>query len=116
MIFILFRLFPGFLLLKAFDIVVTAADLPTLHVQIDQVVAQVSPVFSGMMTEEINHSYDGGLYGELIQNRVFKDDSSMAVHWSVVAPSGAVATMELDHKRALNDQLTTSLRLDVTQA
>lgn len=27
----------------------------------------------GLMTEEINFSYDGGLYGELIQNRIFKD-------------------------------------------
>ena len=27
-------------------------------------------MFSGLMIEEINHSLDGGLYGELIQNRV----------------------------------------------
>jgi len=25
-----------------------------------------------LMTEEINHSYDGGLYAELIRNRIFK--------------------------------------------
>ena len=25
------------------------------------------------MTEEINHSYDGGLFAELIQNRTFQD-------------------------------------------
>ena len=28
------------------------------------------------MTEEINHSYDGGLYAELIQNRAFLDDAT----------------------------------------
>ena len=36
------------------------------------------------MTEEINHSYDGGLYAELIQNRAFLDDAHTPVHWSVV--------------------------------
>ena len=36
--------------------------------------ANVSPMFYGVMTEEINHSYDGGLYAELIRNRIFKDD------------------------------------------
>ena len=29
--------------------------------------------FFGLMTEEINHSYDGGLFAELIQNRTFQD-------------------------------------------
>src|ERR1035437_7132578 len=29
----------------------------------------------GMMTEEINFSYEGGLYGELVRNRTFKSDS-----------------------------------------
>ena len=31
------------------------------------------------MTEEINHSYDGGLYAELIRNRAFLDDAEKAV-------------------------------------
>ena len=29
----------------------------------------VSPRLYGLMTEEINHCYDGGLYAELIRNR-----------------------------------------------
>ena len=64
---------------------------PILHINAGQVTAQVVPMFSGMMTEEINHSYDGGLYGELIQNRAFKDDTSSPVHWSVVREGGAAA-------------------------
>ena len=28
----------------------------------------------GMMTEDINHSYNGGFYTELIGNRIFKDN------------------------------------------
>ncbi len=31
----------------------------------------ISPQLYGLMTEGINHSYDGGLYAELIQNRAF---------------------------------------------
>ena len=32
----------------------------------------------GLMTEEINFSYEGGLYGELIRNRAFKADAIAA--------------------------------------
>lgn len=89
---------------------------PVLHIHADQVVAAVSPVFSGMMTEEINHSYDGGLYGELIQNRIFKDDAAEPVHWSLVQARGALAVMGLDWSNALDAQLPVCLRLDATQA
>ena len=85
-----------------------------LHIDADEVVAPVSPVFSGMMTEEINHSYDGGLYGELIQNRVFKDDATEPVHWSLVSDAGAAGDIGLDHADALNAQLPVSLRLEAT--
>ncbi len=40
----------------------TTAAIPVLHINADQVVAHISARFSGMMTEEINHSYEGGLY------------------------------------------------------
>jgi alpha-N-arabinofuranosidase len=93
-----------------------AETMPVLHVQADQVVAPVSPVFSGMMTEEINHSYDGGLYAELIQNRVFKDDAATPAHWEVRQSGGAVASVALDHANPLNEQLPTCLRLEVSKA
>jgi alpha-N-arabinofuranosidase len=90
--------------------------VPVLHIEADQIIAPVSPVFSGMMTEEINHAYDGGLYAELIQNRVFKDDATYPAHWSLVQETGAVASIALDHTNTLNEQLATSLRLDVASA
>ena len=43
-----------------------------LQINADQIAAHVSPTLYGLMTEEINHSYDGGLYAELIQNRAFQ--------------------------------------------
>ena len=68
-----------------------------------------------MITEEINHAYDGGLYAELIQNRAFLDDAKSPVHWSVVKDDASAATIALDPANPLNGKLPTSLRLTVTQ-
>src|SRR5678810_73088 len=46
--------------------------------------ANVSPMLYGLMTEEINHAYDGGLYAELIRNRIFKDNKTTPEAWSLV--------------------------------
>jgi alpha-L-arabinofuranosidase len=43
----------------------------------------ISSNFYGLMTEEINHAYDGGLYAELIQNRSFRDNPDTPVHWKL---------------------------------
>jgi alpha-N-arabinofuranosidase len=53
--------------------VVRAAGPGTLTVQVDKPGHAISPMLYGLMTEEINFSYDGGLYAELIQNRTFQD-------------------------------------------
>ena len=53
----------------------TNATVPTLQIQADHVIAKMPPTFYGLMTEEINYSYEGGLYGELIRNRSFKADA-----------------------------------------
>jgi alpha-N-arabinofuranosidase len=94
----------------------TPAPIPVLHIHANQIIATVSPVFSGMMTEEINHSYDGGLYAELIQNRVFKDDATNPAHWLLMQEGGGVASIALDNTNALNKELPISLRLDVISA
>ncbi|HBF33100.1 TPA: alpha-N-arabinofuranosidase, partial [Candidatus Sumerlaeota bacterium] len=73
---------------------------------------KVSPILYGLMTEEINHCYDGGLYAELIQNRAFKDDAKKPTHWTVVQPEGAGAKISLDGTKPLNDKLDVSLHLD----
>ncbi|HUA68401.1 MAG TPA: alpha-L-arabinofuranosidase C-terminal domain-containing protein [Candidatus Saccharimonadales bacterium] len=93
----------------------SAAD-PTLTIDAGESVVNVSPILYGLMTEEINHSYDGGLYAELIQNRAFLDNPNAPAHWSLVQGNGSAATMALDPSQPLNRELTTSLRLDVTEA
>ncbi len=74
---------------------------------------RVSPMLYGLMTEEINYSYDGGLYGELIRNRVFKDDAASPVHWSVVQEGGGTGSISLDSAQPLNKELPISLKLTV---
>jgi alpha-N-arabinofuranosidase len=92
-----------------------AADA-TFTVDAGRPVGKVSPTLYGLMTEEINHSYDGGLYAELIQNRAFLDNAKTPVHWSVVNDADSAATIALDATNSFNDKLTTSLRLTVTEA
>ena len=89
---------------------------PTFTVDASRSAGKVSPLFYGLMTEEINHSYDGGLYAELIQNRAFLDHPTTPAHWSVIASNGAEASIALDASSPFNDKLTMSLRLRVTKA
>lgn len=51
----------------------------------------VSPSLYGLMTEEINYSYDGGLYGELLRNRAFLDDARQPRHWAAVGDNASIS-------------------------
>jgi alpha-N-arabinofuranosidase len=103
-------------LLWAMTAIACLAANPTLTIDANHPVGKVSPRLYGLMTEEINHSYDGGLYAELIRNRAFLDDASTPAHWSLITNSGGEATIALDAANGFNDKLSTSLRLSVTKA
>ena len=79
--------------------------------------------FYGLMTEEINYSYDGGLFAELIRNRTFQDPPAgltgrdpkpmigvVPPHWSVVG-TAQVATNKID---PVNAELPINLRLTLS--
>ena len=87
-----------------------------LKIQGDKPAAKVSPMLYGLMTEEINYSYDGGLYAELIHNRTFRADWSGILHWYLVEKGNASARMTTDRESGPSEALTTSLRLNVMQA
>ncbi|MES2278177.1 MAG: alpha-L-arabinofuranosidase C-terminal domain-containing protein [Bacteroidota bacterium] len=89
------------------------AQTTRLTLNLDKPGVTVSPMLYGLMTEEINHSYDGGLYAELIQNRTFKDDPKLPIKWSVVETGGGKANIQLDEKQVINTALTVSLKLTV---
>src|SRR4051794_810538 len=102
--------------------VVYGADKGELLVKVDMPGVKISPKLYGLMTEEINHAYDGGLYAELIQNRIFMDapkegaaiDPTKPPHWSLVKGSGVEAGMMIDTTEPVNStELTRSLRVDV---
>jgi len=48
-------------------------ETPVLEIKVEQVKGKVSPLLYGLMTENINYCYDGGLYAEQIRNRNFKE-------------------------------------------
>jgi alpha-L-arabinofuranosidase len=87
-----------------------------IHIDAAKASAHVSPKLYGLMTEEINFSYDGGLYAELIRNRSFKEDPKEPVHWQLVQIDGAksVGSIALDPNQPLNDAIATSLKLTVS--
>jgi alpha-N-arabinofuranosidase len=89
---------------------------PTITIDAAAPVAKVSPLLYGLMTEEINHAYDGGLYAELIHNRAFLDSPQSPVRWTAVQRDGSAATIALDRNHPLNQTIPVSLRVDVTQA
>src|SRR5665213_782597 len=110
-------------------------DLPVVQIQADKVTAKMPPTFYGLMTEEINYSYEGGLYGQLIRNCTFKEDAIQpniranaydpskyypATYRANIAPrfwSGVGgATMVLDASTPLNDALNVSLKVDAAAA
>ena len=93
-----------------------AADpVPTLNIDAGKIAAKSNPMLYGLMTEEINYSYDGGLYAELIRNRTFTDRGPDLTHWSLVGDASA-GSMVVDPSQPLNSALTNSLKLMVTNA
>ena len=63
-----------------------------LAIDVTKIVTPVSPTLYGLMTEEINHSYDGGLYAEMIQNRAFHSDWQGEPPWDLVRHGNAAAS------------------------
>src|SRR4051795_7669870 len=88
----------------------TRAAGPGITIDTGSPSGKVSPLFYGLMTEEINHAYDGGLYAELVRNRAFLDDAATAAHWSAVDSVGAAAAIALDPSQPLNAAIPTSVR------
>lgn len=105
-------------------LLVTVAVIPglraqseaTLTVDVKQPKAPVSPTLYGLMTEEINYSYDGGLYAELIRNRTFRSDWTGILNWYLLEKGSASAKIAVDHSEGPSQALKSSARLEVTKA
>ncbi len=115
------RLCAALAALGTLTIVTAHAGTPaTLDVDVNKPGVTIPPTFYGLMTEEINHSYDGGLFAELIHNRTFQDPNprgrgttqprNLPIHWSMVGDGAA----SLDRSDPVNPALPLSLRLDLS--
>ena len=96
-----------------------APAVPVLHIQADDIKHKVSPTLYGIMTEEINYSYEGGLYAELIRNRSFQDtgrNNPGDHYWTLVKDPAAAGSMSVDTAQPLNPAHPVSLKLDATGA
>ncbi|MET9913268.1 LamG-like jellyroll fold domain-containing protein [Streptomyces sp. NPDC006476] len=80
---------------------------PLLSVDVAHPAHAVSPILPGLMFEDINHSGEGGIYAELVQNRSMMASDTSPVHWSAVGGT----TLALDTSTPLNDVLTRSLKV-----
>ena len=87
-----------------------------LSIQVDKPVSKVSPTLYGLMTEEINYSYDGGLYAEMVRNRTFHTRWEGVLYWYLAEYGNAQATMQPDRNTGPSQALNHSLKLTVTQA
>jgi alpha-N-arabinofuranosidase len=95
---------------------VQAQQPATLDIDAQKPIAQVSPTLYGLMTEEINHSYDGGLYPELIRNRAFMDNSYGPHGWVLIEQGDAQASMELDKDTGPSTAIPRSLKVSIQTA
>src|ERR1035438_3670836 len=111
------KLTPAALCLLAAGVLGAQGNAPAvLQIKAGEVAARVSPMLYGLMTEEINYSYDGGLYGELVRNRNFKEDTQNPVHWQLVQEGGGTGSMALDSTQGINEAVSTSLKLTIGEA
>jgi alpha-N-arabinofuranosidase len=96
----------------------SASAAAPVHLTIDtgDIVSPVSPTLYGLMTEEINHAFDGGLYAELLQNRTFRDSWQDIDHWDLVRLGHSSATMQPDKTTGPSKALPYSLKLTATTA
>lgn len=112
-------IFPAAAIALALPAMAQTAPPVTLNIHVDQVKAQASPMLHGLMTEEINYSYDGGLYAELIRNRTFHPRASWGPSyefWSLVERGDSQASYAPDKTTGPSAALPYSLKLTIDQA
>ncbi len=109
--------FAGALLLATASLPCFSQATAHLTVDVAETVAKVSPTLYGIMSEEINHSYDGGLYAEMVSNRTFKTVKGLSLeNWVLIQNGDARATMEVDASTGPSAALRHSLMLTVASA
>jgi len=111
----LFLLAP--LLFAVAPLVALAQGTATLTIDTAKPVAKVSPTLYGIMTEEINYSYDGGLYAELVSNRTFQTMRGPNLeHWTLIQNGDVQANIEIDKTTGPSGAIPHSLKFTAASA
>ena len=88
----------------------------TITILADKPLHKVSPMLYGLMTEEINYSYYGGLYAEMVRNRSFEHEWEGFNHWTLVEQGTGRAKLTESKTDGPTVDLPRSLRLTVSAA
>ncbi|WP_263383608.1 alpha-L-arabinofuranosidase C-terminal domain-containing protein [Granulicella arctica] len=96
--------------------VLSAQTPATLKIDTGTPVATVSPMLYGLMTEEINYSYDGGLYPELLRNRTMFAPHHGLELWPAITHGDSVEERVADPAVGPSEALPASLRLTISKA
>ena len=92
------------------------ASGPSLTIHLDHPTRKVSPTLYGLMTEEINHSYDGGLYAEMVRNRTMRETWDGVNNWTAVTNGTAIASVAGDKSTGPSAALPYSLKVKIESA
>jgi len=100
---------------KSFQFIVWEADAVAYGIEIDadQPLYEVNPTLFGLFYEDINYAGDGGLYGELVQNRSFEFSNSLS-SWTTEALGGASAQVTSASTSPLNENNYKYARIQIT--
>ena len=92
------------------------APKATLKLDLQTPRAKASTTLYGLMTEEINFSYDGGLYAEMVRNRAFHDGRNEPAYWYLIQDGTAKASIAMDPTNGPSEALPMSLKINVQSA
>ncbi|MFB9325634.1 LamG-like jellyroll fold domain-containing protein [Paenibacillus aurantiacus] len=101
---------------KTFTVVVTEAGSAAYSLEIDgkNAAHAVSPTLYGIFYEDINYAADGGLYGDLIQNRSFEFGSPLYA-WTKMSLGGGDGQVTTATEAPLNANNPRYARIAVTE-
>ncbi len=95
-----------------------SAMQPVAHLEVDAgtIAKPASKGLYGLMTEEINHAYEGGLYAELVNNGTFRGNWMGVDNWTEVARGNSALTASIDRGEGPSPALHNSLELKIAAA
>ena len=93
-----------------------SAQQPSLTIDLNHPLHAVSPTLYGLMTEEINYSYDGGIYAEMVRDRTLGHDWQALAHWTMVSYGKSAVEITEDSHTGPSQAVTNSLKVHVMEA